>query len=742
MTSLGDGTTLSAESGRTFLNGTIEGYDLHAPVWQTAPANIRNFFVTVDLLRKVVATAEKSNALVSSLFPQRVVERLMENSGGGVNPVPKAPKVKKLDAETWQANLQQNGDFSGSKPIAELFPSASVMFADIVGFTAWSSEREPSQVFELLEKIYASFDHIAKRRKVFKVETIGDCYMAATGLPERREDHAIVMARFARDCLRKMLHVVRKLEHSLGPSTGDLGMRVGIHSGPVTAGVLRGEKARFQLFGDTVNTAARMESTGASNKIHVSAETAAFVRDAEDEELSVVPREDAVEAKGKGVLSTFWLVYADSRSRSNSFASQSSRYDADTKSQGSLDNVATEVHLEDTEQKKLDRSVIWTTDVLLNLLRQVVAMRGNAVSEAHAADNYVLKGAKRPLDEVVDIVDIVDLHSQQKLLNHTGPKSVKIPEAAANQLRSYVLEIASTYHPNFFHNFEHATHVTMSVTKLLSRIVAPDLENGDDDRAKHEYTFGITSDPLAQFAVAFSALIHDVDHPGVPNATLVKEKTAVADQYKNQSVAEQNSVDRSWQLLSQPEFADLRACIYSDETEFKRFRQLVVNSVMATDIADKELGAARKARWNLAFAENDANKSGLTEDKLQDANRKATIVIEHLIQASDVAHTMQHWHVYTRWNERFFRECYVAYLDGRSEVDPATNWYKSELGFFDFYIIPLAKKLKDCQVFGVSSDEYLNYAEANRQEWEAKGEGLVHTYLENFMNAQNGDFLG
>jgi class 3 adenylate cyclase len=75
------------------------------------------------------------------------------------------------------------------------------MFADLVGFTAWSSMREPSHVFTLLETIYSAFDKIAKRRRVFKVETIGDCYVAVAGLPEPRRDHAAAMARFAHECL-------------------------------------------------------------------------------------------------------------------------------------------------------------------------------------------------------------------------------------------------------------------------------------------------------------------------------------------------------------------------------------------------------------------------------------------------------------------------------------------------------------------------------------------------------------
>jgi hypothetical protein len=86
---------------------------------------------------------------------------------------------------------------------------------------------------------------------------------------------------------------------------------------------------------------------------------------------------------------------------------------------------------------------------------------------------------------------------------------------------------------------------------------------------------------------------------------------------------------------------------------------------------------------------------------------------------------MQHWHVYLKWNERLFQELYKAYLEGRAEKDPSEGWYQGELGFFDFYLIPLGNKLKYCGVFGVASDEYLNYALANRREWERKGKEVV-----------------
>lgn len=198
-----------------------------------------------------------------------------------------------------------------NEPIADLFLDTSIMFSDIVGFTKWSSERTPNEVFKLLEHLFWEFDEIAQRMNVFKLGTIGDCYIAVTGLPDPIDDHAVVLSQFAFECRDKVNEVCKKLE-SAGLDTARLDMRFGIHSGAITAGILRGTKSRFELFGDTINTASRMESTGMAGKIQVSADTAALLRlDHKDRWLK--KRDGLVKAKGKGDIQTYWVELADSR---------------------------------------------------------------------------------------------------------------------------------------------------------------------------------------------------------------------------------------------------------------------------------------------------------------------------------------------------------------------------------------------------------------------------------------------
>jgi 3'5'-cyclic nucleotide phosphodiesterase len=285
--------------------------------------------------------------------------------------------------------------------------------------------------------------------------------------------------------------------------------------------------------------------------------------------------------------------------------------------------------------------------------------------------------------------------------------------------------------------------VTFSMVKLLQRVVTPDVSIPGDCQSEmqaaealaanlHTRTYGITSDPLTQLAVVFAALVHDVDHPGVGNSQLVAEGDPIAVLYNDGSPAEQNSISIAWNLLMSSTYRDLWSCLFVSDEEMKRFRQLVVNAVMATDIFDPELKAFREARWCKAFAEyaqNGAESAICTGANADEANRKATVVIEVMIQCSDVAHTMQHWMVYEKWNKRLFQEMYVAYVNGRHSTNPADGWYKGELWFFDNYVIPLATKLRECRVFGVSCDEFVDYATDNRNEWAAKGQAIVAEML-------------
>ena len=545
------------------------------------------------------------------------------------------------------------------------------MFGDIAGFTAWSSTRDPQQVFCLLETIYSAFDEIATKRGVFKVETIGDSYVAACGVPDPKPNHAIVMCRFARDCRETFDILTKELEKELGPDTSDLMMRFGLNSGPVTAGVLRGQKSRFQLFGDVVNTAARMESTGIPGKIQATQATVDYLISA-GKTRWVRSREESVQAKGKGKMKTYWIEPGSNTRSTPSAVSGTS-------------NASLQQGVDYLDQR-IERLVDWNTDILAKLIRQIVARRKNStkVTKRPAATLKKANGSSASLattndnghgivmDEVREVIQLPAFDSSVygRGTVQVNPDSIELDPVVMSELRDFVVAIASSYLQNPFHNYEHCSHVTMSVVKLLGRIVSPDIAVDSDNKEKstktsadtnskerialslHNQTYGITTHPMTQFACVFAAMIHDAGHTGVPNFILATEHPEIAKKYRNQSLAEQRSVDVAFELFLAPMYKNLRDCIFGEDDavqEFNLFRQLVVNCVIATDIFDPQLSASRKARWAKAFNkntnENDNNGSSSSstsatgssstnsdEDELEDFNRKATIVIEHVLQ--------------------------------------------------------------------------------------------------------------
>jgi guanylate cyclase len=181
--------------------------------------------------------------------------------------------------------------------IADHFDDASILFADVVDFTPLSSRLDAREVVGLLDRLFTSFDELVDRYEVEKIKTIGDCYMVAAGVPTQRPDHAHALARVAlemRECAKTCL----------ADGTGrKLRLRIGISSGPVVAGVIGRRRFLYDLWGDTVNMASRMESHGTPDEIQITRSTWQLVRDD-----FVTEPIGLVEVKGKGEVETWRLV--------------------------------------------------------------------------------------------------------------------------------------------------------------------------------------------------------------------------------------------------------------------------------------------------------------------------------------------------------------------------------------------------------------------------------------------------
>lgn len=182
------------------------------------------------------------------------------------------------------AELKQEGSTNPKR-----FDSMSVLFADIVGFTPLSSVMSPEEVVDSLNTVFTHFDHLAEKHGVEKIRTIGDSYMAAAGVPVARANHAQVLVAMALDMLDYA-------------SSSRFSFRIGINSGPVVAGVIGAHKFQYDVWGDTVNTAYRMESHGETGRIQISESTNSLIRD----DFVTIPR-GSIEVKGKGMMDT-WFV--------------------------------------------------------------------------------------------------------------------------------------------------------------------------------------------------------------------------------------------------------------------------------------------------------------------------------------------------------------------------------------------------------------------------------------------------
>jgi class 3 adenylate cyclase len=190
--------------------------------------------------------------------------------------------------------LKQTAD--QPQAIADQFDCVTILFADLVGFTPLASQLPPRKLVDLLNQIFTEFDRLSQELGLEKIKTIGDAYMVAAGLPLPRPDHADAIARMALE----MQQVIRRIVPPLGKP---LELRIGIHTGSVVAGVIGTHKFIYDLWGDTVNVASRMEASGRNGCIQVSQVTYEHIQHSQ----RLLPRGDIM-VKGKGMMKTYWLV--------------------------------------------------------------------------------------------------------------------------------------------------------------------------------------------------------------------------------------------------------------------------------------------------------------------------------------------------------------------------------------------------------------------------------------------------
>jgi adenylate cyclase len=190
---------------------------------------------------------------------------------------------------------------AGETLIADRFEDVSILFADIVEFTHAAALMTPSRLVHRLNRVFSEFDALALRLGVEKIKTIGDAYMAAAGLPELRPDHADVIAEFALG----MLNALQRMNGA--GEKHPFQLRIGIHTGPVVAGVIGHHKFIYDVWGDTVNVASRLEANGLPDRIQVSEVTRRILAD----RYNFEPR-GAITLKGRGQTEAFLLIPPDS----------------------------------------------------------------------------------------------------------------------------------------------------------------------------------------------------------------------------------------------------------------------------------------------------------------------------------------------------------------------------------------------------------------------------------------------
>ena len=427
------------------------------------------------------------------------------------------------------------------------------------------------------------------------------------------------------------------------------------------------------------------------------------------------------------------------------------------------------------DEPEVGTLVDYLSTILESRLTDVVKHRKPRLP--HVSDGSITGSEKKERSVVLDVLG----------RPNTGA-TILLTTKSRSELRAYVRRIASMYRDNHYHGLEHATHVTMSANKLLDMLHEGAEESDDDDESTEINDFSVSepsiqqdftqsdngyifsrreqnfsasdsrlstrtngssteealshhlySDMLTKFSFVFAAMIHDVDHQGVPNTRLVLEKDPLVEIHGRTSVAEKHSIKIAFQTLSESDYDEFRSTIFSSPEDYLQMHRIVTNAVVSTDIASPERMHSTKMRWQAAFSRpvpksvrsslgrlSLAGKSPSSEIATVQASKpqivpveivstmhnggqgsstlkrvlevngdqaieyfsdvandddarialQQSVIIETMLNVADVAHSMQSWELFLFWNRKLFEELYAAFTGGRSDAEPSDDWYQ------------------------------------------------------------------
>lgn len=316
---------------------------------------------------------------------------------------------------------------NGRKVEAETHEEVTIFFSDIVGYTSIASSLSPTKVSNMLDRLFTKLDKLCDIHKMFKVETIGDAFMSAANLAEKQSDHVFVAARFALDAITAASDTLIDLED---PSRGHIQLHAGFHTGPVVTNVVGSRTPRYSVIGDTVNVAARMESTSLPDHIQCSELCAIALKDNTEFTLE---RRGKIEVKGKGEMVTYWVWPGPGKSTALSALT--------------IDNsIATRESI-----------INWTTDVLKGLLQNILIVREASMVSRPSSTKVPAASLTVSVDAMKHAAltgFVLPEFNVAAALRKQNFRHASLSEQVTKELKHFVVAVAHMYHDLPFHNFE------------------------------------------------------------------------------------------------------------------------------------------------------------------------------------------------------------------------------------------------------------------------------------------------